>query len=62
MENRLREVGLKEVGRWKRVAEIFRLQCAGLEREKGLEDFLEAFGCKIFIIYRGLMEVWDRKV
>ena len=39
MENRLRKVGLEEVGRWNRVAGIFRLQSAGLQRKKGLEDF-----------------------
>ena len=43
MENRLRKVGLEEVGRWKRIAEILRLQSAGLEREKDLEDFFGGF-------------------
>ena len=55
VENRLREVSLEEGGRWKRVAEIVRLQSVGLEREKDLENFLEAFGCGIFMACRGLM-------
>ena len=57
MENRLREVGLEEIARWKRVAGIFRLQSAGLKREKDLEHFLEAFGCETFMICRKLKEV-----
>ena len=48
-------MGLKEVGRWKRVAGMFRLQSIGLKREKDLEVFLEAFGCEIFIAFRRLM-------
>ena len=62
VENRLRDVCLEEVGRWKRVARIFRLQSAGVELKKDLEEFLEAFICEIFMIYRRLMEVWDGKV
>ena len=55
-------MGLEEVGRWKRVAKIFRIQSVELEREKGLKELLEAFGCEIFIACRGLMEAWDGKV
>ena len=62
MENRLRKVCLEEVGRWNRVAGIFRPWSAGLEREKGLEDFLEAFGCVIFLVCRRLIEIWDGNV
>ena len=40
----------------KRVAEIFRLQSVGQEREKDLEDFLEAFECEIFMTCKGLIE------
>ena len=43
VENRLRKVGLEEVGRWKRVTEIFRLQTAGMKIKKDLEKLLEAF-------------------
>ena len=62
VENKLKKVGLKEIRRWKRVAEIFRLQSAGLEREKDSENFLEAFGYRIFMVCRRLMEIWDDKV
>ena len=61
VENRIRKVDLEEVERWKS-AGIFRLQSAGLEMEKGLEGFLEAFTCGIFMVCRGLMEVWDGRV
>ena len=47
---------------WKRVAEIFKLQSAGLEREKDLEDILEAFECKIFMTCKRLMDAQDGKV
>ena len=53
---------MEEVERWKKVAKIFRLQSIGLEREKDLEHFLDAFGCKIFMVYRKLMDVWDDRV
>ena len=62
MEYSLRKVGLEDVGRWKRVANIFRLQSAGLQRKKDFEDFLEVFGCEIFMVCRRLMEVWDGRV
>ena len=57
MENRLREVGLEEVRRRKRVAGIFRLQSTGLKRKNDLEGFLGAFGCEIFIISIRLVEI-----